>query len=156
MMIRSVGEATAETLADSLLTLELIGSASEETLMRIPDIGPVVAKSIQTFFQQQHNQEVIAKMLDAGVNWPKPEKALVSIDSPFTGKTVVLTGTLGMPRTEAKGLLQAAGAKVTGSVSKNTDYVIAGEDAGSKAESADQLGVEILDEARFLELLDRD
>jgi DNA ligase (NAD+) len=146
-----VGETTAELLSESLLTLQGITDASEQELQEIPDIGPMVANSIRTFFKQAHNQEVIEKIVHAGVSWPRPEKPRINSDSMFSGKTVVLTGTLGMARSEAKVLLQSLGAKVTGSVSKNTDFVIAGQDAGSKADKAEQLGVEILDESQFME-----
>jgi DNA ligase (NAD+) len=146
-----VGETTAETLSESLQTLQGIADASEPELQNIPDIGPMVANSIHTFFKQDHNQEVIEKILQAGVSWPRPEKPRINTDSIFSGKTVVLTGTLGMARSEAKRLLQSLGAKVTGSVSKNTDFVVAGQDAGSKADKAEQLGVEILDEQQFME-----
>ncbi|WP_423910577.1 NAD-dependent DNA ligase LigA [Candidatus Spongiihabitans sp.] len=145
-----VGETTAETLSDSLLTLEGVTNNSEQQLQNIPDIGPMVARSINTFFKQPDNQEVIDKLLSAGVNWPKPEKTKTAMHSIFSGKTVVLTGTLSMSRSEAKKLLQSRGAKVTSSVSRNTDYVIVGQDAGSKADKAEQLGVEILDENQFL------
>ncbi len=150
-----VGETTAETLSDSLLTLQGVTDNSEQQLQNIPDIGPMVARSIRTFFEQPHNREVLDKLLSAGVKWPKPEKAKITRHSIFAGKTVVLTGTLGMSRSEAKNLLQAQGAKVTGSVSSKTDYVIAGENAGSKADKAEQLGVEILDEQQFLRQVDK-
>ncbi len=145
-----VGETTAETLSENLQTLQDISAANDQELQKIPDIGPLVAKSINTFFRQSHNKAVIKKILDIGISWPKPKKIRVNADSIFSGKTVVLTGTLGMPRSEAKQLLQSLGAKVTGSVSKNTNYVIAGQDAGSKADKAAQLGIEVLDEGQFL------
>lgn len=146
-----VGETTAETLSDSLLTLAGIKNSDEQQLQDIPDIGPMVAKSISTFFQQPHNQTVVDKLLSAGVSWHKPEKTKTTRHSIFSGKTVVLTGTLNMARPEAKKLLQSMGAKVTGSVSKNTDYVIVGQDAGAKADMAEQLGVEILAENKFMQ-----
>ncbi len=146
-----VGEATGETLSANLFTLDEVAAKSEEELQNIPDIGPIVAKSIRTFFQQPHNQKVLEKLLNAGIHWPQPTRAKDFTHSIFAAKTVVLTGTLSMARAQAKSWLQSAGARVTGSVSKNTDFVIAGEDAGSKADKARQLGVEILNEAQFLQ-----
>jgi len=146
-----VGETTAETLSTSLLTLEKVTKISEQELQKIPDIGPIVAKSVRVFFEQSHNKKVIKKLLSVGVNWPKPHRMKDKSDSIFSGKTIVLTGALGMARSDAKSLLQSVGAKVTGSVSKNTDYVIVGQDAGSKADRAAQLGVRILDEKQFLQ-----
>ncbi|MGI9316389.1 MAG: NAD-dependent DNA ligase LigA [bacterium] len=147
-----VGETTAETLADSLGDLNVIMSADEESLQQVPDIGPVVAESVRVFFEQTHNREIISKLLASGIKWPKAEPRAAVEDSPFNEKTVVLTGTLSMARSEAKKILQSLGAKVTGSVSKNTDFVVVGVDPGSKADKAEQLGVRILDEQAFLEL----
>ena len=145
-----VGETTAETLADSLGALENIMQASEEALQEIPDIGPVVAESLVAFFKQSHNQKVIKKLLKSGIHWPKASKSAEVKNSVFANKTVVLTGTLSISRSEAKSILQSMGAKVTGSVSKNTDIVIIGNDAGSKADKAEQLGIEMMDEFEFL------
>ena len=155
-----VGETTAQALADNLLTLQAImeavmGSAdespdSQDSLLRIADIGPLVAHSIETFFKQPHNRVVIDKLLSAGVQLPKPETTTTRVGRVFSGNTVVLTGRLSMSRSEAKKLLQSHCAKVTSSVSKNTDYVIVGQDAGSKAEQAEQLGITMLDENQFL------
>ena len=128
-------------------------STDVETLLLIPDIGPIVAHSLTQFFQQPHNIEVINRLLDKGLNWPDSPISSNTTESEFTGKTVVLTGTLQMPRSEAKELLQSYGAKVTGSVSSKTDYVIAGEDPGSKVEKAEKLGVTVLDEQQFVDLL---
>jgi DNA ligase (NAD+) len=147
-----VGETTAETLADSFAGLDAIMAADEERLQKVPDIGPVVAQSVRVFFQQPHNREIIAKLLASGIEWPKAVPGTVAEDSAFNGKTVVLTGSLSMARSEAKKILQKQGAKVTGSVSKNTDFVIIGTDPGSKADKAEQLGIRILDEQAFLEL----
>ncbi len=149
-----VGETTAETLSDSLLTLQAVMDDSadgSEQLQRIPDIGPLVACSIQTFFKQPYNQQVIDKLLSVGIHLPKPEQAKRIMHSIFSGKTLVLTGSLNMSRSEAKKRLQAQGAKVTSSVSKQTDYVIVGTDAGAKADKAQQLGIEMLDENQFLQ-----
>lgn len=157
-----VGEATAESLASDLPQLEKIMTADLETLQTIEDIGPVVAESIVTFFAQPHNREVIDKLLAAGVQFPTPtaeekkKSANFYTTKVFAGKTVVLTGTLTMPRNEAKQILKRLGAKVTGSVSKNTDYVIAGENAGSKADKAEELQVTLLDEAQFLAMIKGD
>lgn len=151
--IREVGEATALGLANHFRDLEPLMAADQETLQRVPDIGPVVAESIYAFFQEPHNRDVIAKLLAAGVHWPAIE-APRETDSPLAGKTVVLTGTLSsMTRDEAKQRLLALGAKVTGSVSKTTDIVIAGENAGSKLQKAETLGVAVWDEERFLAVL---
>ncbi len=152
--IHDVGETTAQTLASHFGSLEKIMHADEETLMAVPDIGPVVAESIIRFFRQKHNRKVIRKLQQAGIHWPT-EKAKPSGKLPLQGKTFVLTGTLSkMTRDEAKAALQALGAKVTGSVSKKTDYVVAGENPGSKADKAEALGVTILDEKDFQALLD--
>ena len=151
--IREVGEATALSLANHFKTLDAIQHASEDDLQLVPDVGPVVAHNIVTFLQQPHNQEVLQKLLESGIQWPE----IVTQDAeqlPLAGKTIVLTGTLTeMPRTQAKARLTALGAKVSGSVSKNTDMVIAGEKAGSKLKKAVELGIEILDEAAMLKLM---
>jgi len=149
--IREVGDATARSLANHFGNLSAIQSASQETLEEVADVGPIVARHIVTFFLQSHNQEVINDLLAAGVHWPDVE---IKTDQPLQGKTFVITGTLeSMKREEVKQRLLALGAKVSGSVSKKTDYVIVGSDPGSKAEKARKLEVEILDEAGFLSLL---
>jgi DNA ligase (NAD+) len=150
--IHDVGETTAHTLATHFGTLDAIMQADEMTLMAVPDVGPIVAKSIIEFFKEKHNQDVINKLTKV-ISWPevkvKPAKKL-----PLKGKTFVLTGTLSeMTRDEAKVALQALGAKVTGSVSKSTDYVVVGENPGSKAEKAETLGIEMLDEKALQKLL---
>ena len=152
--IHNVGETTAQTLAQHFGSLEKLMAADEDSLQAVPDIGPVVARSIVTFFAQPHNREVIDKLRAAGVRWPdvevKPADSL-----PLKGKTFVLTGTLAsMSRNEARAALQALGAKVSGSVSKKTDYVVVGENPGSKAAKAEALGVEILPESGLLRLLE--
>lgn len=150
--IREVGEATAQTLQNELHSLENIAKASEEQLQELPDIGPVVASHIATFFQQPHNLEVIQQLLACKIELE--QVSIPSGDAPLDGKTFVLTGTLSsMPRDRAKALLQQLGAKVSGSVSKNTYAVIAGEAAGSKLTKAEKLGVTILSEDDLLELL---
>jgi DNA ligase (NAD+) len=148
--IPQVGEATALALAQHFGALDALMGADADTLQSVAGIGPNMAGDIQTFFQQPHNREVIAKLLDAGIDWPRMETKAVSV---LSGKTFVLTGTLaGMSRDEAKERLLALGAKVAGSVSKKTDYVVVGEEAGSKADKARELGVRMLSEAEFLVL----
>ncbi|NNJ91128.1 MAG: NAD-dependent DNA ligase LigA [Gammaproteobacteria bacterium] len=149
--IREVGEATARNLAIEFKTLEAIREASDEQLQSTPDVGPVVASYIKSFFEQSHNNEVVNSLVAAGIRWPAIE--IDDSESPVSGKTFVLTGSLSRPRSEYKELLLEAGAKVAGSVSKNTDYLVAGEKAGSKLARAESLGVEVLDENTLLEFL---
>ncbi len=150
--IPEVGEATAQSLAKHFGALDEIIEADEDLLMAAPDIGPVAAGNIRTFFRQRHNAEVIQALRKTGVHWT--EEQPTEGPRPLEGKTLVLTGALeSMTREEAKERLQRLGAKVTGSVSKNTDYVVAGSDPGSKFEQARDLGVEILSEDAFLKLL---
>ena len=151
--IRDVGESTAKTLARHFGALQPLMDADEETLRQVPDIGPVVAARIAHFFAQPHNREVIAALREAGVHWTEgaPKR---SAEGPLAGKTVVLTGGLeSMSRDEAGDRLEALGAKISGSVSKKTSLVVAGEAAGSKLTKAQELGVEIWDEAALLEFL---
>jgi DNA ligase (NAD+) len=151
--IREVGETTAASLAASLGTLEAIIGADEETLQAIPDVGPVVAHSVAEYFAAAENRAVVERLVAAGVQWPVIEPP-VAIESRFSGQTVVLTGTLEtMTRDEARQALTAQGARVTGSVSKKTDLVVVGGDAGSKADKAERLGVEMIDEAEFVRRL---
>ena len=151
--LRHVGEATAKDLARHFGTLDAIMDASVEQLLQVPDVGPVVARSLSTFFQQPHNREVVEQLRACGVTWPEGAPA-ERAPQVLAGKTVVLTGTLPtLSRDAAKDLLEAAGAKVAGSVSKKTSYVVAGEDAGSKLARAQELGVPVLDEAGMLALL---
>ena len=148
--IRGVGEATARSLAMDFLTLDLLKGADEAALIEIEDVGPVVAHNIVTFFNQDHNQHVVDRLLMAGLTWPLEEK--MSADSALSGKIIVLTGTLEqLSRSEAKEKLLALGAKVAGSVSKKTDYVVAGRDAGSKLTKAESLGVTVVDETTLVE-----
>ena len=151
--IRHVGEATAKDLARHFGQLDAIMDASVDQLLEVPDVGPVVAESIHTFFQQAHNREVVEQLRACGVTWEEGEPA-ARAPRPLAGKTIVLTGTLpSLSRDEAKDLLEAAGAKVAGSVSKKTDYVIAGAEAGSKLDKARELGVAVLDEDGLRALL---
>jgi DNA ligase (NAD+) len=151
--IREVGEATALNLANYFGNLGSVQSASEEKLLEVPDVGPVVASNIVTFFQQSHNLDVIKKLRKAKVNWPDIE-VIDTGTLPMAGKIVVLTGTLtGMARNDAKEKLQQLGAKVAGSVSKKTDLVVAGEAAGTKLEKAKALSVSVINEKDFIKLL---
>ncbi len=151
--IRHVGEATAKALARHFGQLQAIMDASEDALLQVADIGPIVAHSLHTFFAQPHNREVVQALRSAGVHWPEGE-ALAPTEMPLAGLTVVLTGTLPtLGRDEAKDKLEALGAKVAGSVSKKTSYVVAGAEAGSKLEKAQALGVPVLDEDGLLQLL---
>jgi len=151
--IRNVGEATARDLANHFGNLDALIGADEASLQEVADVGPVVAASIRHFFDQPHNVEVIEQLRASGVTWVEGEP--VKRESlPFNGKTFVLTGTLPtMGRDEAKAMIEAQGGKVAGSVSKKTDYVVAGAEAGSKLAKAQELGVTILDEVQLLELL---
>lgn len=151
--IREVGEATAKGLAAHFGTLEAISEADEETLQTVPDVGPIVAGHIRSFFDQPHNQETLAALKEAGVTWQE-EQILSADEQPLNGQTWVLTGTLsGMTRDQAKEKLEQLGAKVAGSVSKKTACVVAGEAAGSKLAKAEQLGVPVLDEEGLANLL---
>ena len=147
--IRHVGESTARDLASHFRSLDKLMQADADALLQVNDVGEVIAQSIIHF---SHNREVIGELLAEGVHWPTPEA--VAVNEKVSGKTFVLTGTLpNMGREEAKALLLAQGAKVASSVSKKTDYVVAGAEAGSKLEKAQALGVTIIDEAQMLELL---
>ncbi|WP_313297320.1 NAD-dependent DNA ligase LigA [Diaphorobacter sp.] len=153
--IRHVGESTAKDLAKHFGKLETIMDASVEQLLQVNEVGPVVAESLHTFFAQPHNREVVEQLRACGVTWPEGEPVAPAA-LPLSGMTVVLTGTLPtMGRDQAKEMLEAAGAKVSGSVSKKTAYVVAGAEAGSKLDKAQELGVPVLDEAGMLALLGR-
>ncbi len=152
--IREVGEATAANLAQHFKSLEAIQAATEEQLIAVQDIGVVVAKHITTFFEEEQNQAVVQDLLVQGIHWPEVSAPEQGAALPLEGKTVVLTGTLSqLGRTEAKEALQSLGAKVTGSVSKKTDILFAGENAGSKLTKAQELGIEIKTEQDLLELI---
>ncbi|MFS8137493.1 MAG: helix-hairpin-helix domain-containing protein, partial [Thermomonas sp.] len=151
--IRDVGESTAKTLARHFGALAPLMVADEEQLKQVPDVGPIVAAHIAHFFAESHNRDAIAALQVAGVYWPEgaPQRAT---EGPLAGKTVVLTGGLSaMSRDEAGAKLEALGAKVAGSVSKKTSLVVAGEAAGSKLVKAQELGIEIWDEAAMLAFL---
>ncbi|NCV85525.1 MAG: NAD-dependent DNA ligase LigA [Oxalobacteraceae bacterium] len=151
--IRHVGESTAKTLARHFGTLDALMAASEEEMLAVEDVGPVVAQSTLSFFHDPLNRELIAQLRAAGVHW---DESVVERDAqPLTGKTFVLTGALpNLKRDEAQALIEAAGGKVSGSVSKKTSYVVAGEEAGSKLVKAESLGIPVLDEEAFLQLLE--
>jgi DNA ligase (NAD+) len=150
--IRDVGEATALALAQYFPQIADLRRASEEEIQRVPDVGPVVAKQTAAYFRDADNAAVVDRLLAAGINWPRvmpPSNSGAQRD-----RTFVLTGTLSaLTRDEATDAILRLGGKVSGSVSKKTDYVVAGAEAGSKLKKAEQLGVAILDEAAFLKLL---
>ncbi len=151
--IRQVGEATARSLAHYFGNLNDVMAASEEALIDVADVGPIVAESIFRFFREPHNQSVIKKLIQAGILWEDIEVKPIT-ELPLAGKTFVLTGTLSsLSRDEAKAKLLALGAKVSGSVSAKTDYVVVGVEPGSKADKAAQLGVSVLSEDEFLTVL---
>lgn len=158
--IRNVGESTARDLARHFFTIDALQQAATQTerelslasLMHVPDVGPIVANSLIEFFAEKHNQDVIRNLLELGVAPQAP--AAPKLSPGVAGKTFVLTGTLpSLSRDEAQALIEAQGGKVSGSVSKKTDYVVAGEAAGSKLEKAEALGVTVLDEAALQRLL---
>lgn len=151
--IREVGEATAKVLANNFANLTELNQATVEALQELPDIGPIVAEHIVSFFHEQHNQAMIKRLQELGVTWP--EGKVIKGDLPLTGKTFVLTGTLEYhSRDKAKAMLEELGAKVSSSVSKKTTYVVVGADPGSKFTKAKDLGVTILTETEFLKFLD--
>ena len=150
--IRDVGEATALTLAQYFPEIADLRKAGEEEIQRVPDVGPVVAKQVAAYFRDADNAAAVDRLLASGIAWPKP--TAIDADGSQRDKTFVLTGTLqSMTREQAAEAVQQLGGKVSGSVSKKTDYVVAGAEAGSKLKKAEQLGIRILDEAAFLKLL---
>ncbi len=152
--IRHVGETTAKDLARYFGALDRVMDASTLQLLEAPDVGPVVAQSIRTFFEQPHNREVVEQLRAAGVTWAEHDGEADTTPKPLAGKTFVLTGSLPtLERDDAKALIEAAGGKVSGSVSKKTHYVVAGEAAGSKLDKARELGVVVIDEAALQALL---
>lgn len=154
--IRHVGETTAKDLAKHFGRLDRVLDATVEQLLEVPDVGPIVAESLHTFFAQPHNREVVEQLRAAGVTWPEHEgsAAANAVPLPLAGKTFVLTGTLPtLGREDAKALIEAAGGKVAGSVSKKTHYVVAGAEAGSKLDKANELGIAVLDEDGLRALL---
>jgi DNA ligase (NAD+) len=150
--IREVGEVTARSLALHFGSMEALMEASEDSLIEVADVGPVVAKHVHDFFREPHNREVIGELREAGVAWQP--LAVEEGEHPLAGQTWVLTGALGIPRARAKTLLESLGARVTGSVSAKTDVLLAGEAAGSKLKKAEKLGVKVIDETAFEALLE--
>ena len=151
--IREVGESTALALATHIGSLPDLMGADEDRLQEVPDVGPVVAANIRAFFREKRNREIVERLVGSGISWPDPVSADAK-ETPLKGKTVVLTGTLeGMTRDEAKEKLLAMGARVTGSVSKSTDFVIAGDRPGSKVDRAVELGVAVLTEIDLQDLI---
>jgi DNA ligase (NAD+) len=153
--IRDVGEATAGALAAHFCTYESLRDASAEQVEEVPDVGPVVAAHVHNFFQEPHNREAIDALRAEGVTWPAADRKAAAGEGALSGKTFVITGTLdSMSRDQAAERIAALGGKVSGSVSKKTSYVVAGSEPGSKLRKAQELGVEVLDEAGFLALLE--
>ncbi|HEV2212850.1 MAG TPA: helix-hairpin-helix domain-containing protein, partial [Gammaproteobacteria bacterium] len=152
--IPEVGESTALTLAKHFGALEPLLEADEETLLAVPDVGPVVAAEIAAFFHQKHNRDVIKALRKAGVDWPAMPKRAAAAEQTLAGKTFVLTGTLSsMTRDEAKERIQSLGGKVSGSVSAKTHYLVVGSEPGSKLREAERLKVPVLDEDAFRRLI---
>jgi DNA ligase (NAD+) len=153
--IREVGEATAASVAAHYGRLTNIVAATEEDLQGVADVGPIVAARIRTFFDEKHNLDVIERLLESGVKWPESDPVMIAENGPLSGRVFVITGTLpSLSRDQAKDLIQGAGGKVTGSVSGKTDYLVAGEKAGSKLNKAEKLGIAVLDEAALYKLID--
>jgi DNA ligase (NAD+) len=151
--IRHVGEATAKELARHFGNMDAIMDATQDQLLQVADVGPIVAQSLRTFFDQPHNREVVEQLRACGVTWTEGEPT-AGASLPLAGQTFVLTGTLPtLSRDEAKDMLEALGAKVAGSVSKKTHCVVAGAEAGSKLDKAQELGIQVLDEAGLLALV---
>jgi DNA ligase (NAD+) len=149
--IRHVGEATAKALAEHFREVPRLLDAPVDEITRVKDVGPEVAKAIRAYFDKPRNREVVQELLALGVAPAPPEE---SKGGPFTGKTVVLTGAMaGMSRDQAKEEIERRGGKVSGSVSRKTDFLVAGEDSGSKLKKAQEMGVRVLDETAFLALL---
>jgi DNA ligase (NAD+) len=152
--IRQIGEATAKDLARHFGSLDKLMDASVAQLLEVGDVGPIVAESVRAFFAEPHNREVVEQLRAAGISWPEGQGDAIDTPRPLLGKTLVLTGTLPtLGREDAKALIEAAGGKVSGSVSRKTHYVVAGEEAGSKLDKAHELGVTVLDEAGLRALL---
>ena len=155
--IRHVGETTARSLAEHFGNLKDLKQASEEQLLDIDDIGPIVASSIKQFFDDPCNCELIAKLQNCGVHWPERAMTAKSGVLPLQNKRFVLTGTLSsLTRDEATEIIRNQGGKVSNSVSKNTDYVLAGSEPGTKLVKAQELGIRILDENEFMQLVKND
>ena len=155
--IRHVGEATARALAEYFGNLANLRQASEEQLLDVADIGPIVAASIKQFFSDERNLALVEKLLDVGLHWPEHEMKEKPEELPLQNKKFVLTGTLpSLTRDAAAEIIRNLGGKVSSSVSKNTDYVLAGSEPGSKLARAEELGVRVIDENEFLQLVNND
>jgi DNA ligase (NAD+) len=153
--IRDVGESTALALAGHFGDLDPLQAATLEEIQQVHDVGPIVAAHVREFFDEERNRRVIQALRAAGVRWPVIERTAVAADGPLAGQVVVITGTLAtMSREEARESARAAGATVTDSVSKKTTLLVVGADAGSKLKKARDLGIRIVDEAEFQQLLD--
>jgi DNA ligase (NAD+) len=152
--IRHVGEGTSKALARHFGDIDKLMAASVEQMMEIPDVGPIASASVHAFFNQPHHREVVEQLIAAGVHWPALEGTASEAYRPLLGKTLVITGTLPtLSRDEARDMIEAAGGKASGSVSRKTDWLVAGEEAGSKLDKARELGIAILDEAGLRALL---
>jgi len=152
--IRDVGEATALALAQYFRDIAALRRAGEDEIQRVPDVGPVVAKNVAAYFRDSENSGIVDRLLAGGITWPEPAPAAADADAELAGKIFVLTGTLqALTRDAAEEAIVRLGGKVSGSVSKKTDYVVAGADAGSKLKKAESLGIAVLDEAAFQKLL---
>ncbi len=150
--IRLVGEQTAKTLAQAFENMDELAKAPVDRLMLLQDIGPEVANSIKQYFASKEKQEILARLKEYGLD-PRRQEKIVSLDTALAGKTILFTGTLSKPRQEFEKMAEEAGAKLLGAVSKNLDYLVVGEKAGSKLEKAQKLGVQTLSEQEFLDLL---
>ena len=153
--IRHIGAKVAQTLAKTFKTIDAISQLTSDDLINVPEVGEKIARSLIEYFADADNQELINHLKGFGLKMEMNAQPVVTTNSPFTDKTIVLTGTLSMPRGDAKKLLEAAGAKMTGSISKKTDYLIAGEAAGSKLTKAESLGITVLTEDEFINLLEK-
>jgi DNA ligase (NAD+) len=152
--IREVGEATAESLANHFRDLDQLIDADVEALQLVEDVGPVVAENVVRFFSQDRNLDIVRGLVEQGIQWPDISAPQATSELPLAGKTFVITGTLeDHTRDQAAALLKARGAKVSSSVSAKTSALIAGEKPGSKVSKAQALGVEVMDQARFEELI---
>jgi DNA ligase (NAD+) len=153
--IRDVGESTSAALAEHFASLDALADADVEAIQETPDVGPVVAKHVHDFFRKAENRKVVKRLQDLGVHWPAIKKSAKASSGPFSDKTFVITGTLsGMTRDEARDRITALGGKTSDSVSKKTSYLVVGDSPGSKLKKAEALGVQVLDEAAFLKLLE--
>jgi DNA ligase (NAD+) len=152
--IAGIGWVNARALAEQFRSMDALMRATSEQIVETPGIGPILADQIVETLEDDRTRELIARLRERGLRMELAADEAVQVEGPLTGKTFVLTGTLpNLSREEATARIEAAGGKVTGSVSKNTDYVVAGADPGSKMAKAEQLGTEILDEAGLLDLL---